>query len=272
MSSNHNPDHTLQGVRAQRPTINPYRYALRQVIDRMIWDLGTESFRSRKKLHNWKDRFPGKGAVIACNGPSLLRTDLSLLDGVFTFGLNKINLLFEKNKFRPSCIVAVNPLVIEQNADFYNETELPLFIDGVGRTHIRSRSNVAFLHSSSQPKLARDCTISINQGYTVTTVALQLAFHMGFRKVALVGCDHNFATKGPANKVVVSGSEDASHFDPRYFSGGQKWQLPDLAGSEFFYSMAQDMFCAHGGSITNCTDGGKLEIFPRENLTSWLAR
>lgn len=36
-----------------------------------------------------------------------------LLDGVFTFDLNKINLLFDKYSFRTSSIVAVNLLVIE---------------------------------------------------------------------------------------------------------------------------------------------------------------
>ena len=257
-------------LRAQYPTINPYRYAMSLALDRFRWDLTWESQRSRRKMRHWKDRFIGKKAVVVCNGPSLLRSDLSLLDKVFTFGLNKINLLFEKSFFRPSCIVAVNALVIDQNSDFYNETTIPLFIDSEGRRHVSSRANVAFLHSSSQPKLAQDCSMSINQGFTVTAVALQLAFHMGFRDVALIGCDHNFAVKGPANQTVVSGKQDISHFDTRYFSGGQKWQLPDLAASEHFYSMARELFDAHKGSIVNCTEGGNLEVFCRCPLREWL--
>lgn len=232
--------------------------------------MNLESFRSRRKFRTWKDRYPGQKAVIVCNGPSLLQNDLSSLNEVFTFGLNKINLLFEKNPFRPSCIVAVNSFVIEQNRDFYNETPLPLFIDSDGRRHVKARENVTFLHATSQPKLARDCSISINQGFTVTTVALQLAFHMGFRDVALIGCDHNFATKGPANQAVVSGEKDASHFDPRYFSGGQMWQLPDLAASEYYYSMAAELYHAFQARIVNCTIGGKLELFERMTLESWL--
>jgi hypothetical protein len=253
-----------------KPTINPYQQAWRLAVNRLKWDLGPESRRSRQILRAWQDRHAGKKAVILCNGPSLLKSDLSLLDGVFTFGLNKINLLFETSSFRPSCIVAVNGLVIEQNADFYNRTELPIFLDSQHRRWVQPRSNVAFLHSSAHGRFARDVSVSIQQGFTVTYVAMQLAFHMGFRDVALIGCDHNFASKGPANQTVVSGEKDASHFDPRYFSGGQKWQLPDLAASEYYYSVAAEVYQAFNGRIVNCTVGGKLEQFPRLPLEDWL--
>lgn len=257
-------------VRA-KPTINPYRRALGPVLSRLRWDINPESWRSRRLVRSWKDRYPGQRAVILCNGPSLLKVDFSLLKDTFCFGLNKINLLFEKSDFRPSCVVAVNPYVIEQNSSFYNETSLPLFLDSVGafRKLIRSRDNVAFIHSGPQG-FARDCSISINHGHTVTYVALQLAFHMGFRDVALVGADHNFATKGPANKLVFAGDKDESHFDPRYFAGGVPWQLPDLFQSELAYTQARDVFAAFGGRVVNATEGGKLEIFERICLKDFL--
>jgi hypothetical protein len=69
---------------------------------------------------------------------------------------------------------------------------------------------------------------------------------------------------------VVSGSEDKSHFDPRYFSGGVKWQLPDLAQSEISYALANEVFAAHGREVVNATQGGKLDIFRRERLDSFL--
>lgn len=251
------------------PTINPYRHGLRLIWERLRWDLTPESYRSRAKLRAWRDRFKGEKAVIVCNGPSLLKNDLSLLDGFFSFGLNKINLLFETSSFRPSCVVAVNKLVIEQNQAFFNETELPLFLDGPALRWVNPRANIAYLHCSGQPRMARDCSISVQQGGTVTFVALQLAFHMGFRDVALIGCDHNFAQKGPAHLRVVSGTKDESHFDPRYFSGGMPWNLPDLAASEYFYSMAGETFQQAGGRVVNCTEGGKLELFERRALAEW---
>jgi hypothetical protein len=254
-------------------TLNPYRLGMGFMVRRARWDFNWQSWRSRQILRNWQNRHFGEKAVILCNGPSLLKVDFELLRQrrIFCFGLNKINLLFDKTSFRPSCVVAVNRLVLEQNAPFYNETELPLFLDSSASTLVKGRLNVAFLHSNSFPSFARDCSVSLWQGYTVTYVAMQLAFHMGFRQVALVGADHNFAVKGAANKTVVSGEKDESHFDPNYFAGGMKWQLPDLFQSEVAYTMARDIFAAHGGCISNATAGGELEVFNRQSLQKFLA-
>jgi hypothetical protein len=254
-------------------TLNPYLTAAYEIINRFKWDIQPESWRSRSKLHRRKDEYAGQKAVILCNGPSLLKTDFELLrsSGVFTFGLNKINLLFDKTSFRPSCIVAVNPFVIEQNAQYFGETNIPLFLDTYASKYVKSRPNVIFLHSSNINKFSRDCSISIFQGYTVTFVALQLAFHMGLKSVALVGCDHSFAVEGPANKTVISGEKDESHFDPNYFAGGVKWQLPDLFQSEVSYVLAKNIYEADGRSIINATHEGKLEIFKRQSLEDFLS-
>jgi hypothetical protein len=262
----------LDHLRAQRDALNPYRLAAGFVRRRLAWDLHPQSWRSRRLLRAWRDRHPDGRAVILCNGPSLLKVDFERLraSGVFCFGLNKINLLFDKTAFRPSAIVAVNPFVLEQNAAFYNVTDLPLFLDSAAVRLVKPRDNVAFLHSSAFPMFSRDCSISIFQGYTVTFVAMQLAFHMGFRRIALVGADHTFAAKGTPNKTVVSGARDESHFDPNYFSGGAKWQLPDLFQSEVAYTMARDMFAAFGGRLANATAGGELEVFQRESLDVFL--
>lgn len=254
-------------------TINPYAAAFRLLANRVLWDIRPESFRSRARLARVRGAHAGRKAVILCNGPSLLKVDFDLLGNsdAFVFGLNKINLLFEKSAFRPDAIVAVNRFVIDQNADFYNGTDIPLYLDSYATGQVRRRDNVSFLHSTNVVRFAEDCSISIYQGYTVTYVALQLAFHMGFGSVALVGCDHNFAQKGPANAVVVSGEKDASHFDPNYFAGGVKWQLPDLVNSEASYQMASTAYQDAGRSIFNCTEGGLLDIYPRRALSEFLA-
>ncbi|MDR9404718.1 MAG: hypothetical protein RI580_14915, partial [Halothece sp. Uz-M2-17] len=123
MSSFDNP------IVKQKTTINPYRYAAYLIWNRLKWDINLASWFSRARLKQWNNKYLGQKAVIICNGPSLVQSNLSLLENTFTFGLNKINLLFDKSDFRPSCIVSVNPLVLEQNAEFYKETDIPLFLD-----------------------------------------------------------------------------------------------------------------------------------------------
>ncbi|MGB1883071.1 MAG: 6-hydroxymethylpterin diphosphokinase MptE-like protein [Gammaproteobacteria bacterium] len=258
-------------ISRQPPTINPYRVAWSMFKDRLRWERNPASRRSRKKVRHWLDRHAGEKAVILCNGPSLLKSDLSLLEGTFTFGLNKINLLYDKHEFRPSCVVAVNRLVLEQNAEYYNETETPLFLDSAAlKLGIKENPNTHLLHNTNHRRFARDCSISIYQGYTVTYVALQLAFHMGFTEVALIGADHYFSTPGQPNQTVTSESKDPNHFDPNYFANGAQWQLPDLAESELSYIMARDVFHAFGRRVVNAGEGGHLEIFERQPLVDFL--
>ncbi|WP_140909991.1 6-hydroxymethylpterin diphosphokinase MptE-like protein [Cognatiluteimonas lumbrici] len=264
---------TSHPILAQRATLNPYLLALRLALNRLRWDLNPEALRSRRRLHASRDRHAGSRAVILCNGPSLLSTDFDRLaaSDAFVFGLNKINLLFPRTDLRPGAIVAVNPFVIEQNLDFFRTTGIDLYLDSGSYPLVGRRDNLTYLHSAPAPHFARDCSVSVYQGYTVTFVALQLAFHMGFTDVALVGCDHDFSSKGPANMEVVAAERDADHFDPDYFPQGATWQLPDLAQSEASYALAREAYEAAGRRVLNCTVGGKLEIFARMSLETFLA-
>jgi len=252
-------------------TLNPYRRSGRDLLSRLFWDLNPNSWRSRAALRKWRDRHAGQKAVILCNGPSLNEVPFDDLKGTFTFGLNKIHLMFDRTDFRPSVVVAVNPNVIEQTAETYDSLDIPVFADSFGTRFIRRRNDIIFLHSTNHRGFASDCSVSVDQGYTVTYVALQLAAHFGFRDVALVGCDHYFSTKGQANKAVTAGAEDPNHFDKRYFSGGVTWDLPDLVQSEVSYLTAGQTFEELGGRVVNCTEGGRLEIFPRMALSDFLA-
>ena len=92
---------------------------------------------------------------------------------------------------------------------------------------------------------------------------MQLAFHMGFHKVALIGADHDFADKGTANKLVTATTKDRNHFDQDIFQMECKWQLPDLIESDASYSKARDTFIAFGRSIVNATEGGRKYLRER---------
>lgn len=252
-------------------TLNPYVSGASLWLRRLRWDLRLESWRARSRLRALRDIHVGKPAVVLCNGPSLLKVDFSLLRNTYTFGLNKINLMFNRSEFRPNCIVAVNPHVIEQNLDFYRTTDIPLFLDSGAQRRIGSPAHINFLHRANIRTFAQDVSFSVWEGHTVTYVALQIAFHMGFHRVALVGCDHSFAVHGPANAEVKAGEKDLSHFDPAYFPPGASWQLPDLRQSEVAYLLALDAYEKAGRKLVNATDGGRLELLPRQALSRFLA-
>ena len=121
-----------------------------------------------------------------------------------------------------------------------------------------------FLHTTyTGLKFSHDVSGRVWEGATVTNVCLQLAFHMGFETVILIGVDHSFAAKGKPNMTVVSDGDDQSHFDPSYFGKGFRWQLPDLDTSEQGYWMAKQAYDAAGRLVVDATIDGHLQVFPK---------
>jgi hypothetical protein len=228
---------------------------------------------SIERLAEWKDRCRGQRALIIGNGPSLNRTDLSKLKGEFTFGLNRIFLMFPSLGFHTSCLVSVNDLVIEQSLAEILALPIPTFLSW--RSHrffppaSAASSLPTFLYTTYEsPRFARDARGRLWEGATVTYVALQLAYHMGFRQVILIGVDHDFASKGQANKTVVSQGDDPNHFSPAYFGRGFRWQLPDLDTSEIGYRMAREAYEQGGREVLDATVGGKLTVFKKVEYDS----
>jgi hypothetical protein len=91
---------------------------------------------------------------------------------------------------------------------------------------------------------------------------------MGFQEAILVGVDHNFVTRGPANQAIISQGDDPNHFSPNYFGKGFKWQLPDLEGSERAYRLAKVTYEAAGRRVWDATVGGKLTVFSKTGYDS----
>lgn len=234
----------------------------------------TESIRRLAKL---KDIHKGKRAFIIGNGPSLKQTDLSRLRHEFTFGLNRIYLMFAELGFSTSFLVSINDLVIEQCAAEMAALDLPKFLAWRSRRHFAASqfqgANLArlptFLYTSyTSPRFSSDVRGRVWEGATVTNVALQLAFHMGFSQVILIGVDHSFATQGKPNTTVVSEGDDPNHFSPGYFGKGFRWQLPDLETSEIGYRMARQAYEQAGREVLDATIGGKLQIFKKVQYLS----
>lgn len=230
-----------------------------RTINHRKW-LQTESLR----LKAFHDLHSGEDCFLIGNGPSLNKMDLRLLNDYYTIGLNKIFLLFEKTGLKIDYHVCVNRFVIEQCSQDFLNMECPSFISYKNRTEILENNEKVFFIGDvhSKWKFFEDITTGISQGSTVTYAALQIAFYLGFKRIFLIGVDHNFAQKGTPHKVEIMKGDDQNHFDPNYFKG-MKWQLPDLAGSEKAYRLAKEHFEKNNRLITDATVDGKLNIFPK---------
>jgi hypothetical protein len=266
------------------------KQALKRVTPKRLWNAASESYwwyrnrgrhvfaqklnsrwhKSQLQMREQHNTHAGERCFIIGNGPSLRKTDLTKLQGEFTFGLNRIYLIFPELGFSTSCLVSVNDLVLEQCANEMKALDLPKYLTWRSRHWFSDDPQAVFVDTdfTGPENFSSEASSRIFEGFTVTYVALQLAFHMGFSEAILIGVDHNFTTQGPANQAVVSQGDDPNHFAPNYFGAGFKWQLPDLDGSERAYTLAKKAYEDAGRHVVDATIGGKLTIYPKVDYNS----
>ncbi|MGN6626673.1 MAG: 6-hydroxymethylpterin diphosphokinase MptE-like protein [Tepidisphaeraceae bacterium] len=220
---------------------------------------------SMGRLRQYHNRHLGKRCFVIGNGPSLKQTDLSLLKNEITFGTNRIYMNFDAMGFETTYHVCVNDLVVEQCADEIAALKMPKFVGWHCRDMIDFTPDMQFLWTRGGLRswFFTDLTEGCWEGNTVTMVALQLAYYMGFSEVILVGVDHSYQFQGKPHAAVVSTGDDPNHFNGNYFGAGFRWHLPDLEGSEMSYRVADFVYRQNGRRILDATVGGKCPVFPK---------
>jgi len=211
-----------------------------------------------------------------CNGPGLNKVEFSNIDkSKYTFfGLNKIFLGVDRFGITPRYVAVVNKKVIEQAAAELQSLPATKFVSNRVGAGIMPEDPMTFrLNTADLPqgheRFSKDISRYVHEGWTVTHVALQIAYYMGFEEVYIVGMDHWFSQHKPGmeNTEEVLVGPDRDHFDPGYFAGGQRWDLPDLANSEISYQEARQQYEAEGRRIVDCSVNGRCEIFEKENVS-----
>jgi len=221
---------------------------------------------------DFKGKFRNKRCVIIGNGPSLNKLDLSLLKDEYTFGLNRIYLLFEKLGFQTDFLVSINRFVIEQFSDEMASTNCKKFF------HYKYKNYINDTNASFVPQTIYGPSFFANpeKGFlsysgSVSFLAIQLALYFGFSEIILVGFDNNFNNSGPSDKAITSPGSDSDHFDKNYFGKGIVWQLPNYHALKYGFKVVENYFKNDTKkNIVNCTVGGNLENFNRKELSDHL--
>jgi hypothetical protein len=221
---------------------------------------------ARARIAALRDAHRGETCVILGNGPSLRGLDLAQLDGTPTFCLNRGYLLWQDCGREPSFFVAVNELVIDQFHREIAALSCSLFLPWIYRDRFRGVPNAVFFEVRNEQRFITDARRGVAPCATVTVAALQLAYHMGFETVILLGVDHRFETTGPPHATVLQEGDDPNHFRGDYFGNGTAWNLPDLRQSERGYARARAAFEADGRQVFNATPDSALDVFKRREL------
>jgi hypothetical protein len=239
-----------------------------------------ETLADREKMSTFRDRHKGERLVIIGNGPSLNNLDLSRLKGEYTIGVNGIFYAKDAMGFDPTYYVVEDTAVMADNLDMIKAYEAGhKFFPSIYRDKVGEADNVSYFmmnrgfYSPSSPnfcipRFATDVTQQVFCGQSVTIINLQLAYHMGFTQVVLIGMDFSYVIPDDAEidgNLITSAGHDPNHFHPDYFGRGKVWKDPKLDRVLASYSLAKRVFEADGRSIVNATAGGKLELFDRAN-------
>ncbi len=242
------------------------------LIGRFKWRYLSWALTEQWRLARFENIHKGDACFIIGNGPSLRLMDLSALNECHTFGLNKIYLMQQEVDLQLSYHVAVNELVVQQGFEELKRLPCPKFLSSKSIGTLRKSDDMfVLLTEGANLSFQSDLTREMSEGFTVTFVAMQLAYYMGFDEVFLIGVDHHFNETSKTEKRQFLKGDDPNHFSPDYFKD-QTWDLPDLEGSELAYMLARFAFERDGRKIWDATIKGRLEVFEKISYKDALAR
>lgn len=232
------------------------------------------------KLIDLKDKFKGKRCFIIGNGPSLNKCDLKLLEKEYSFAVNGIFYKTKEMGYKPNFYMVEDNHVVSDNLREINKYKCEYkFFPSNYKNIIIPDENTIFIPMDCgfyrenhpyfcKPRFSKDVPNEIFAGQSVTIMQLQMAYHLGFSEVYLIGMDFSYTL--PESTVVegcnyTSQEDDVNHFHPDYFGKGKKWHDPQLERVLANYEKCKEEFESDGRNIYNATVGGKLDIFERRD-------
>ena len=230
-------------------------------------------------FHNaTRNRYLGKRCFVIGNGPSLTISDLNLLQNEVTFAANKIYLAFNDTVWRPT-FYSVEDLLVAQT----NMAEI-LAVEGTTKifphhmlpllprrpNHHYARWLPPADNRSPFREFSTDLAKGICWGSTITYSMLQMAVHMGFRDIYILGLDHNYVEPETKLDGALVSEGEMNHFHPDYRKKGELWHYPVLDRLETSYAFAKTYCDEIGVNVFNASRATKLDVFPKVDLDAVL--
>jgi hypothetical protein len=238
--------------------------------------------KNRKNERKWeliKNQYKGNRIFIIGNGPSLNQTPLYYLKNEFTMCFNRFGLMLERLNWHPDFYVVTDDLVIKDTSAEINSTMLPIvkmaFFPDIHpsnvdfTSYINHLDNIFWLHVDNPDFSDNLPSCGINK--TVVNAGIQIAVHLGFSEIYLIGVDmtfKNYKVKKCNQRIWQSTEDDPNHFDPRYFGKGRKYHNPTVNEMLKRFEQAHVFLKNRNIKIYNAGYEGRLEVFPRVNFES----
>ena len=188
--------------------------------------------------------------------------------------MNRIYLLSDELGFEPTFFASIARFVLSQFSSEIAKVPCLKLLNWAYRESFKGipLKNHIFVPARPSGHMDGNLLKGFVASYTVTNVALQAAYFMGFAEVILIGMDHSFKEKGTGAAAITSQGADVNHFHPNYFGKGVVWQLPDHKAERRGYRRAKELFERNGRKIVDATVDGKLFVFPKVRLEDYLEK
>lgn len=225
----------------------------------------------RKLLNSLKDKHKGERCFIIGNGPSLKASDLDKLKNSFSFAANFIYKIFTETDWRPSYYSIADLNFINNFEDKIKSISIVQSFCIHSATSLQKTipdfCSVEAIHEyyyPNMPSISTDASKGVYGGGTVTYSNIQLAMHMGFSEIIIIGLDHNYSNVKMPNGEIIKTDCKKDHFHAdnedklKHFTG-----IAELYRLTLAYEKAREYGDENGIKMLNATRGGKLEVFER---------
>lgn len=244
---------------------------------------GSEYYDNYWELNALKNSHKGERCFIIGNGPSLTISDLEKLSGEITFGMNSIYKIFEQTNWRPTYYVS-NDIMLNYKMKAPVESRKRDLTECIGRykfekcfisssdfnseLNLISKSKILYLPTEDYlyqilqprfPKFHNDCSKKCQAFGTTAYLAYQIAVYMGFSKIYLLGTDCSYS--GEKRHIYEESKEENSLYSNKRIASSLEYAL--LRG---FAAIKNHDDRNENVGVYNVSRGGKLELFPRQNL------
>ncbi len=224
--------------------------------------------RKMKKLYN---AHLGESCFIIGNGPSLSSADLDILHdaGIATFAVNRIYQIFPKTRWRPTYYVNTDHVLIRDRLDEVDQIPasikfIPLqnhYYNGIDVKDATYFFRNDWRYNDQPEGFSLDCTAQVNTRGTVTIVCMQLAMHMGYKHIYLLGVDHNFDKVITESGEVIIDPSVKNYFIEGYDDDVANEVVHDLGTTTRSYMDVKRFVDNTDVTIYNATRQTKLTVF-----------
>lgn len=226
-----------------------------------------------RRMAKLRNTHLGESCFIIGNGPSLTVEDLNTLHhrGIDTFAVNRIYQIFPKTDWRPTYFVSTDAVMLRDKLEEAEQIPAKIkFIPLQNKYYLGIKLKGARyffrndLRENDQPEgFSLDCTNQVNMRGTVTIACMQLAMHLGYKHIYLLGIDHNFDKIITADGEIVIDPSVKNYFIEGYDDDVAKEVQHDLGNTTRAYYDVRRFIDKTDVKIYNASRKTKLEAFER---------